>query len=92
MKIIEATGNRRMNELSQDQVETLEKTLQMIDKTLSIEEINYQTGTINVGITYNRGTDKEWTDTEFIKVNVNGDSQAAAFHDVYLATYDRCMY
>lgn len=92
MQIIEPKdGNRRMTEIQPETVKTLEQAIQTVDRTLTIEQIDYSDGTINVGITYNKGTDKEWTDKEFIVVNVACDSVAAAFHDVYTAAYDRCI-
>lgn len=92
MKIIEPKdGKRKMAELTPETINTLEQAIKTVDKTLSIELVDYSTGTINVGITYNRGTANEWTNKEFIPVNVNGDSVAAAFHDVYTAAYDRCI-
>lgn len=92
MQIIEPKdGSRRMSEIQSETVKTLEQAIQTVDRTLTIELIDYSTGTINVGITYNKGTDQEWTNKEFIVVNVACDSAATAFHDVYTAVYDRCI-
>ena len=92
MQIIEPkNGDRRMSEINPETVKTLEQAIQTVDRHLSIELIDYSTGAINIGMTYNQGTANEWTNKEFLVVNVACDSVAAAFHDVYTAAYDRCI-
>ena len=83
--------NPRMNVLSDDQIQTIEKAIQFIDKNLSIHEINYDTGTVSVAMTYNKGTPNEWTEQNFIVVNVNADSEPALFKDVFNQVYSRCI-
>lgn len=92
MQIIEPkNGDRRMSEINPETVKTLEQAIQTVDRHLSIELIDYSTGVINIGMTYNQGTANEWTNKEFLVVNVACDSVAAAFHEVYTAAYDRCI-
>ena len=93
MKIIEPkTGDYKFAKFEITELLTLERAIQTADRHLSIEDVNYTEGYINVGITYNEGEPNQWTDREFLHVNVNGDSVAAAFKDVYTAAYERCMY
>lgn len=89
MKVI-SSENPRMSVLSDEKARTLEDTIRVFDRNLGIAEIDYQTGTIHVGITYNRGTDGEWTNDRFLSINVNCDSVSAIFWDVIRATHDRC--
>ena len=83
-------SERRMSYISEDVLETLQKFIQIVDKNLSIGEIDYGKGEIKVAMTYNRGTPDEWVEQDFIVVNVNADSVPAACHDVYTKVYDRC--
>jgi len=80
----------RMTVLTQDQTETLDKMVKTMDPALSITDIDYGAGTISVGITYNRGTKDEWTNKDFIVVNVACDSVSAIFWDVHKAVHERC--
>lgn len=90
MKVI-SSENPRMSVLSDEQARTLEDAIRTFDRDISIAEIDYRTGTIHVGITYNRGTDGEWTDDRFLSINVNCDSVSAIFWDVIKAVHDRCI-
>jgi len=89
-KVTDASGDRRMDFIKLDVLETLQKFIQVVDKNLSIGEVDYGKGEIKVAMTYNRNTPDEWVDKEFLVVNVNADSVPAACHDVYTKVYDRC--
>ena len=89
-KVTDASGDRRMDYIKLDVLETLQKFIQIVDKNLSIGEIDYGKGEIKVAMTYNRGTPDEWVDPDFIVVNVNADSVSAACNDVYTKVYERC--
>lgn len=88
MKVI-SSEKPRMSVLSDEKARTLEDAIRVFDRNLSIAEIDYQAGTIHVGITY-RGTDNEWTDDRFLSINVNCDSVSAIFWDVIKAVHERC--
>lgn len=90
MKIIES-DNPRMATIPDDVLDTLEKAIRTVDPGLSISKVDYASGTVSVAITYNWGTPDQWTDGNFLQVNVNADSVAAAFRDVYAKAYDRCI-
>ena len=81
----------RMAIIPDDVLDTLEKAIRTVDPNLSIATVDYASGTILVAITYNAGTKGQWTCENFIQVNVNADSVAAAFRDVYSRVYDRCI-
>ena len=89
-KVTDASGDRRMDFIKLDVLETLQKFIQIVDKNLSIGEIDYGKGEIKVAMTYNKGTPDEWVEQDFIVVNVNADSVSAACHDVYTQVYERC--
>lgn len=90
MKIIES-DNPRMATIPDEVLDTLEKAIRTVDPNLSIAKVDYASGTVSVAITYNRDTRNQWTDEDFLQVNVNADSVAAAFRDVYSKAYDRCI-
>lgn len=90
-KVTDASDDRRMNYIKLDVLETLQKFIQIVDKNLSIGEIDYGKGEIKVAMTYNKGTPEEWVEQDFIVVNVNADSVPAACHDVYTKVYERCQ-
>lgn len=89
-KVTDAAGDRKMAFLKLDVLETLQKFIQIVDKNLSIGEIDYEKGVIKVAMNYNRDTPDEWVQSDFLVVNVNADSVSAACHDVYTKVYDRC--
>lgn len=89
-KVTDASGDRKMDYIKLDVLETLQKFIQIVDKNLSIGEIDYEKGVIKVAMTYNKGTPDEWVHPEFLVVNVNADSVSAACHDVYTKVYERC--
>lgn len=89
--IVNSTTTPRMDKMSDEFIDTLEKAIRTVDRSLSIDTVDYGTGTVLVSMRYNHGTPDEWVQHDFIKVNVNADSNAAAFHDVYTQVYDRCI-
>ena len=74
---------RKMAFVSDEDKTTLEKALQMVDKRVFIEDINYERGVVVVGYRYENYTERNW-----LEVNVEGD----IFHDVYPRVYDKIMY
>ncbi len=85
-----ASGDRKMAYLKLDVLETLQKFIQIVDKNLSIGEVDYSKGEIKIAMTYNAGSSNEWVKPDFIVVNVYSDSVSAACNDVYTKVYDRC--
>lgn len=69
-----------------DQLDTLEQACRTVEPRLYISEMDYQKGTITLGMHYDN-----FDQADFIKVNVASDSVAAAFYDVYTRAYDRCI-
>lgn len=90
MNIIQAE-NPSMTVLTDDQINALETVIKTVDHNLSIDCIDYSKGTVDVAMTYNHGTPNEWTEKQFISVNVNADSAPAIIHDVFNKVYDRCI-
>ena len=91
MEIIKTKEKTAMSVFTNDQIDTLEKAIQTVDRHLSISKVDYDSGTISVGMTYNEGTDNQFTEDDFLVVNVASDSVAAAFYDVYTQAYPRCI-
>lgn len=91
MEIIKTKERTAMSVFTDDQIDTLEKAIKTVDRHLSIAKVDYDAGTISVGMTYNEGTDSEWVEDDFLVVNVASDSVAAAFYDVYTQAYSRCI-
>ena len=86
LSIINEKNDPLMAVLSDKQLDTL------TDEHLDLAEINYDTGTVHVSMTYNEGTPQQFTEHDFIVVNVGADSVPAIFKDVFTAVYDRVMY
>lgn len=92
LSIINEKNDPLMAVLSDKQLETLKDLVKLTDEHLDLAEINYDTGTVHVSMTYNEGTPKQFTEHDFIVVNVGADSVPAIFKDVFTAVYDRVMY
>ena len=78
---------RKMAFVNDEDRTTMEKALQMVDKRVYIEDINYERGVVVVGYRYENYTERNW-----LEVNVAGDSVPTIFHDVYPRVYDKIMY
>lgn len=86
------TNKSAMTVMSQDQIDTLEKAIQLTDPHVFISKINYDIGTVSIGFHYNEGTPNAFDENDFLTINVASDSVPAAFKDVFNRVYDRCMY
>ena len=92
MKVIGTENNHHAMEiLPENKIETLEKTIKAMERRLSIQVIDYETGCITLGYTYNIDTKDEWTETEFMKVNVNSESVPCLIWEVVNAVFNRCV-
>lgn len=92
MKVIGKENNRHAMDVLTDSVtETLEKTLKVMERRLSLQVIDYETGYITLGYTYNIDTKDEWTETEFMKVNVGSESVPCLIWEVINAVFNRCV-
>ena len=67
-------------------LDTLEQACRTVEPRLYISELDYQKGTITLGMHYDN-----FDQADFIKVNVASDSVPAAFYDVYTCAYERCI-
>ena len=76
---------------SPEQIKVLEDAVKTADRNYYIAQMDYQKGTISVGLVNNEGTEHEFHTDDFIVVNVACDSVAAAFYDVYTRAYKRAM-
>lgn len=77
---------------SQDQIDTLEKAIKLTDPHVFISKIDYDAGTVHIGYHYNEGTPDAFDENDFMTINVASSSVAAAFKDVFIQVYNRCMY
>ena len=71
---------------TQDQLDTLEKACRTVEPRLFISELDYQKGTVTLGMHYDN-----FDQDDFMSVNVASDSVPAAFYDVYTRAYERCI-
>lgn len=93
MVIVHQNPNKSaMTVMSQDEIDTLEKAIQLTDPHVFISKINYDIGTVSIGFHYNEGTPNAFDENDFLTINVASDSVPAAFKDVFNRVYDRCMY
>lgn len=90
MKFVHS-ANPRMSNPTEAQLDTLEKAVQTVDRNLFVSEVNFEKGTVSLGMVYNPGEPSQWSQEDFLVVNVACDSVATLFHDVYSAAYDRCI-
>ncbi len=89
-QIINQNNNPCMSEFDKATLETLDTAIKTVDPSVAIDTVNYDTGIITISITYNKGTKDQWTNHNFMEINVAADSVAAAFFGVYTRVYKRC--
>jgi len=85
MKIVHS-DKPAFNIFTLGQLDTLEQACCTVEHRLYISEMDYQKGTVTLGMHYDN-----FDQDDFIKVNVASDSVPAAFYDVYTCAYDRCI-
>ena len=78
-----ATASR----FTEDQLETLDKAINLTCAQFHLQKVDYAAGTIHISNTYNRNTPDQWTQDDFIVVNIGACSVACAFHSAYEAVY-----
>ncbi len=79
-----------MDILTADQIETIQKAITMIDKYLTVEEINYNTGRVRLGHRYINKTG-EFIDFNFMSINVSAESAGCMLWEIVNAVFNRCM-
>ena len=82
---------KAMDIFSDDQIQTLEKAIQLTDRHVFISKIDYDKGLFYIGMHYNEGTPNAFDEEDFMTINVACDSVPAAFKDVFNQVYNRCM-
>lgn len=82
---------KAMDIFSDDQIQTLEKAIQLTDRHVFISKIDYDKGLVYIGMHYNEGTPNAFDEEDFMTINVACDSVPAAFKDVFNQVYNRCM-
>lgn len=82
---------KAMDIFSDDQIQTLEKAIQLTDRHVFISKIDYDKGLVYIGMHYNEGTPNAFDEEDFMTINVACDSVPAAFKDVFNQVYTRCM-
>lgn len=82
---------RAMTIFTDDQLQTLEKAIQTVDRNVYISKIDYDKGLVFIGMNYNEGTPNAFQEDDFMTINVASDSVPAAFKDVFNRVYDRCI-
>lgn len=91
-KIIHTNPEKKaMTIFTDDQLQTLEKAIQTVDRHVYISKIDYVKGLVYIGMNYNEGTPNAFREEDFMAVNVASDSVPAAFKDVFNRVYDRCI-
>ena len=82
---------RSMDIFTDDQIQTLEKAIQTVDRHVYISKIDYDKGLVYIGMNYNEGTPNFFQEEDFMTINVACDSVPSAFKDVFNRVYDRCI-
>lgn len=91
-KIIHTNPDKKaMDIFTDDQIQTLEKAIQLTDRHVFISKIDYDKGLVYIGMHYNEGTPNAFDEEDFMTINVACDSVPAAFKDVFNQVYNRCM-
>jgi hypothetical protein len=83
-KII-TSDNPKMDRIPDKVLDAIETLVKVSSNSFAIDTVDYETGTILISNTYNQGTDSEWTEHDFITVNVNADSMNAIRKDIFKA-------
>lgn len=91
INVIETKDRRAMDKFSNIELNILDQAIKTVDPTVAIDTVDYDSGIVQVSITYNMGTTNQWTNHNFMQINVACESVAAAFHEVYEAVYRRCI-
>lgn len=80
-----------MDVMDDKTVDLLEKFIKRMDKRLYIHKIDYQVGVIGLGYTYNLGTKDEWTQDDFMEVNVSCESVPCLMWEVVDKVFHKCV-
>lgn len=80
-----------MSVLTDEQISVIEKAVQQIEHIASITKIDYEKGSIFIGLTYHKGTKDEFTHKDFLEVNVCAESVACMTWEVIDKVFHRCM-
>ena len=91
IQVIETKDCRAMDKFSSVELDLLDKTIKTVDPSVAIDTVDYDKGIVQVSITYNLNTPNQWTNHNFMQINVACESVAAAFHEVYEHVYQRCI-
>lgn len=83
-KII-TSDDPKMDRIPDKVLDAIETLVKVSSNSFAIDTVDYETGTILISNTYNMGTDSEWTEHDFLKVNVNADSLDAIRKDIFKA-------
>ena len=91
IQVINTKNKPCMAILGNMQLNTLDEAIKTVDPNVAIDTVNYDTGIISISITYNKGTKDQWTNHDFMEINVASDSVPAIFYDVFTRVYKRCI-
>ena len=80
-----------MDVMDDKTVDLLEKFIKRMDRRLYIHKIDYQVGVIGLGYTYNLGTKDEWTQDDFMEVNVSCESVPCLMWEVVNKVFHKCV-
>lgn len=80
-----------MDVMDDKTVDLLEKFIKRMDKRLYIHKIDYQVGVIGLGYTYNLGTKDEWTQDDFMEVDVSCESVPCLMWEVVDKVFHKCV-
>ena len=91
IQIINTKNNPCMDIIDNATLDTLDAAIKTVDPNVAIHTVDYDTGIIYISITYNKGTKDQWTNHDFMEINVASDAIPAIFYDVFTRVYKRCI-
>lgn len=82
-------GSGAMDDMTDEQLVSLENILKEMDRRLAINYIDYKTGLIGLDYTRNIGTEDEWVDENYLEVNVAAESVPCMIWEVVNMVFNR---
>lgn len=78
INVIETKDRRAMDKFSNIELNILDQAIKTVDPTVAIDTVDYDSGIVQVSITYNMGTTNQWTNHNFMQTTTSCKSTSPA--------------
>ena len=80
-----------MDRLERADVHALENLIKRMDANVGIENIDYEREFVQLNYVYNSGTNMEFVEHDFYRVNTSCESVPCAIYEVVQAVFKKCV-